>query len=60
MKAAELLAGPPSPAPQTELSREEKSRRVKIWCEHCQQYHRLPRPASSEEPPPRSEVKPAE
>lgn len=45
MKAAEILAGPPSPATPTEQttpSREEKSRRIQIFCTFCGQYHRLP------------------
>ena len=49
MKAAEILAGPPSPAPPTEPSRDEKSRRVKIWCAACEMFHRLPRTAALDE-----------
>ncbi|GEM_PF-5586039 len=56
MKAGDILAKPPAaPAPP---SREEKSRRVKIWCAACQRYHKLKR--SAKEPHLRSEQKPAE
>lgn len=51
MKPSEILAGPPSPvAPEQppETAKEEKPRqrrRVRIFCEYCQQYHQLPKPA---------------
>lgn len=54
-KASEVLAGPPSPvgspgSPPALSEQERKRRRKKIWCEHCQRFHRLPKPASEESP----------
>jgi len=53
-KPANILAGPPSPvaSPATpeqpesyKEAKEQQRRRVHIWCEACQKFHRLPKPA---------------